>query len=117
MGDKMSLSGRTFGRWLNQETANKMRAVCTRNLDMGRRKRWLGKLPIPAKAHPLVREFFCLINRERETLKGVSSRAGCDYGTIADWRRRRTPNLVTFIAALNAIGYDLRIVRMKRDDA
>lgn len=71
--------------------------------------RWRGKLPIPAHAHPLVREFFGHLNREMTTMQEVSERAGLRRMTISGWGRSRTPNIATFEAALNVLDLELCI--------
>lgn len=72
--------------------------------------RWRGKLSIPQNCHPLVRRLFEIMNAERATLKEVADKVGCGYDTVSMWRYRRTPNLVTIAAAVNALGYELAIV-------
>lgn len=72
--------------------------------------RWRGKLPIPPHAHPLVRQFFRELNEQKTTIREVAERASFRCGTISDWRYRREPTLSNFVAALNTIGLDLRIV-------
>jgi hypothetical protein len=74
--------------------------------------RWRGKLPVPEKCHPLVREFFLLMNEQLATMKEVSDRAGISYQTISGWRIRRSPGLTVLIAALNVLGYGLQIVKL-----
>lgn len=82
------------------------------NLARGRGgKRWLGRLPIPERAHPLVRRFYALINTEQATLTGLADRSGVPRQTISDWRYRRSPTVTGLEAALNALGYELRIVK------
>lgn len=77
--------------------------------DASLKDRWRGKLPIPAHAHPLVREFFGHLNREMTTMQEVSERAGLQRMTISGWGRDRTPNIVTFEAALNVLDLELCI--------
>lgn len=80
-----------------------------------RGKAFLGKLTVPTHAHPLVRRFFELLNEYRLTLAEVSARSGVHTTTFVCWRRSN-PQLPLFAAALNAIGHDLKIVRLRRDD-
>ena len=82
------------------------------NLARGRGgKRWLGRLPIPERAHPLVRRFYALINTEQATLTDLADRSGLNRRTMSDWRYNRMPTISNFEAALNALGYELRIVK------
>lgn len=80
------------------------------NLQAGRGKtRWAGRIPIPARAHPLVRELFRIANSKKVMLADLASESGVSRSTISDWRYRRSPSLVVFEAVLGALGYELRI--------
>ncbi len=72
--------------------------------------RWRGKLPIPEHAHPLVRQLFREMNAQCTTIREVAERATFRAGTISDWRYCREPTLCNFVAALNVLGLDLKIV-------
>lgn len=78
--------------------------------------RWRGKLPIPQRAHPLVRELFAEMNRQMVTMRELGQRAGMRYQGLSAWRYNRNPYLPNFIAAANSLGLELRLVR-KRDEA
>lgn len=69
-----------------------------------------------ASAHPLVREFVDLLNRDRMTLTEVSQRAGIDRCVMHRWRIRSNPSVAMFQAALNAMGYELRIAPRRAED-
>lgn len=75
--------------------------------------RWRGQIPIPPHAHPLVRRLIECANEQKTTLSEMAERAGQSPKTISDWRYRSTPSLANFEAALNAIGYELKIVETK----
>lgn len=81
----------------------------------GRHIRWRGNLSIPAGAHPLVRQLFAAMNKDKIALRDLGARAGVDFQTISDWRYRSNPTLPTFEAVLNAAGYELRIVKRKNE--
>lgn len=88
-----------------------------RGLEHGRgRLRWAGKLPIPKNAHPLVKQLFKTLNTHKKTIPEVSHHSGIPSATISSWRYNRNPNLLNFEAALNSIGYSLKIVRQKTHD-
>jgi hypothetical protein len=76
--------------------------------------RWRGKLTIPAHAHPLVRELIKLANEEMTGLTEIANRAGLRPSTVFHWRRKSTPNLANFVAALNTMDYDLKIEKKRR---
>lgn len=102
--------GRTFVMTTARQLGNRKAA------DKRRGTRFV-PLKIHPNCHPLVRRFIDLLNRERITLTSVAERAGLERHTIAMWRIRRNPNLITLEAALNAIGFELRICpRQERDD-
>lgn len=76
-------------------------------------ERWRGKLPVPEHAPALVRALIERANEQKTTLKEIAERSGLQYKTISEWRYRRAPNLPNFVAALNAIGFDLAVVPLK----
>lgn len=67
-----------------------------------------------AAHHPLIRQFFELVRDHQHTIMGVARRAGVDRRSITLWRWIRFPRMGAFIACLNAIGYDLAIVPLKK---
>lgn len=80
-----------------------------------RGKRWRGKHTVPEHAHPLVRKFFELLNADGATQTEICARAGLSIQTTKGWRKK-SPQLVTFEAALNTLGYRLAIVPEERGD-
>ena len=61
---------------------------------------------------PIVREFGVLLRNRAQDLRAFAQQAGVPYNTTLNWRKgARAPRLDLFIAALNALGYDLKIVR------
>jgi hypothetical protein len=72
--------------------------------------RWRGRLPIPEKAHPLVKELTRHMNRERTLTHEVAEKSGVSQATISNWRWKNGPLLDNFIAVLNAMDLDLKIV-------
>lgn len=87
------------------------------NLSYGRGDlRWRGKLPIPARAHPLVRSLFEYANAEKTTMTEIADRSGIPRGTLSGWRYSVTPNIASLEAALNVLGLEL-CVRKRRGDS
>jgi hypothetical protein len=76
--------------------------------------RWRGRIPIPRRAHPLVRRLFEEMNRQEVTLTELAAESGFERGTISDWRYRRAPKVDHLEAALNVLGLRLTVAR---DDA
>lgn len=72
--------------------------------------RWRGNLSVPTTAHPLVQELFNAMNRDKVAMRDLAARAGMDFQTISAWRYVSNPTLPMFEAALNALGYRLKIV-------
>lgn len=98
------------GRWKTQEAKNRSMV----SLALGRaRSRWRGNLSIPEHCPPLVRQFFEIMNNEMVSLCDIGPKSGIQYDTISNWRYRSSPTLVLFQAALNALGYDLKIVKLR----
>lgn len=63
--------------------------------------------------HPLVWQFFGLVQKLGITKMSVCRKAGLHENTMYDWQRKEkghNPNLDKFERALNAIGYTLKIV-------
>lgn len=88
-----------------------------RNLAAGRGgNKWAGKLPIPDKALPLVRELYEMMNRQKLMIKDVAEGSGVSPATVSDWRYTRSPSLQTFEAVLNNAGYKLQIVPLDDDE-
>lgn len=66
------------------------------------------------RVSPLVKQFFVLANDDGQTFEEIARSAGVSRETIMKWRRASSPNLTTFVAALNSIGYDLHVERLER---
>jgi DNA-binding phage protein len=66
-----------------------------------------------SSAHPLVRELYTIMERERIGPDDLALKAGVSRSVIFKWGRYNNPYLPNFIAVLNAIGYDLKITRKK----
>lgn len=75
--------------------------------------RWRGQIPIPDHCHPLVKRYLEILNEEDTTLKEAAKAAGLSPGTMTGWRYRATPTILNFEAALNAMDYELKIVKRK----
>lgn len=71
--------------------------------------RWRGQLPIPERAHPLVRQLVGLLNKHKTTISEVAPRAGVATSTISAWRYRANPSLENFEAVLNVLDLELCI--------
>lgn len=63
---------------------------------------------IPAHAHPLVRQLFAEMNKQRCPANLLATRSGLNPNTIKDWRTRTVPTVDNLDAALTVLG--LRIV-------
>ena len=68
----------------------------------------------PTHTSPLVRRLYELMHEQQIGYQALSERSGVPDGSLTAWRKRYRPNLLSFEAALNALGYELRI--MKRRD-
>lgn len=66
--------------------------------------------PIPPHCHPLVRTYVEELNRRMMTWGEAETAAGVACGTFRNWATKSMPSLDTFIAALNVVGLDLKIV-------
>lgn len=80
-----------------------------------RRGRRCRLLSVEGAMHPLVREFFMLVNKDPYlTMRALKDKSGLEIDTISQWRYQHSPQLVSFEAALNAAGYELCIRRRKQ---
>jgi transcriptional regulator with XRE-family HTH domain len=75
--------------------------------------RWRGQIPIPLHANPLIKRLIELANEQKTTMREVAERAGLRPETVSNWRYRNSPRIADFEAALNAIGYELKIVETR----
>lgn len=75
----------------------------------GRSLRFRGKLTVPDRADPLVRQCIEIMNEEMETVRGVTERSGVSAWTIRQWRGRAMPKVRDLQAVLNSMGYELCI--------
>lgn len=80
-------------------------------LDESRR----GKTPIPSHAHPLVRDLIREANKQGAYLHEIAERAGLKRQTISKWRYCVNPHFIGFIAAANALGLDVKLVKARDD--
>lgn len=86
-----------------------------RKMADNRRGRRCVKLSVNGNMHPLVRQFYELVNEDSLlTFKVLSEKSGVQIDTMSQWRYQHSPALVTFEAALNAAGYEL-CIRKRRD--
>lgn len=68
---------------------------------------------VPRKAHPLVRQLFVEMNRERIGLSDVAERAGVAITTFKGWRTRHTPRVADLEACYNVLGLTLTVTKVK----
>lgn len=73
-----------------------------------------GGAALPAHAHPLVQRFFILLNARCATFAEVAERTDIGVDTLRFWRSRHVPRLDLFDAALNALGFELTIVKRRQ---
>lgn len=69
--------------------------------------RWRGRLPIPKRAHPLVRALYIAANQRGMTMTEIAERAGVRRRTIAEWTQRRSPGIAPLEACFNVLGLEL----------
>lgn len=79
--------------------------------------RWRGKLPIPRKAHPLVRALYQHANEQQTTLTEIARRAGVPRRTISDWTQNRSPGVALLVACFHVLDLDLVPQERERTNA
>ena len=72
--------------------------------------------PVAPQAHPLARRLFELIDGQGAALTTVAERAGLAVATLVKWKYRHAPTVTALEAALNVLGYELRIVPVRGRD-
>lgn len=72
--------------------------------------------PVAPHAHPLARRFFEIAGQQGVAVTDVAERSGLALATLVKWKSRHAPTVPTLEAALNVLGYELRIAR-RRDAA
>lgn len=77
--------------------------------------RWRGRIKAGPHCHPLVVAFIAEANKQMTTLQEIAERAGVSRVAISDWRNNRNPSIVTFNAALNVLGLELCIRRIRAE--
>jgi hypothetical protein len=63
---------------------------------------------------PAVRFLFEEIDRQQVRMKHLSERTGITATAMAKWRTHHSPNIDNIEAALNALGYTLKIRKIKK---
>ena len=60
--------------------------------------------------NPCVRRFFEEMHRQQMTATDLARRAGVNRNTVTDWRTRTMPTINDFMACLDVLNLDLRVV-------
>ncbi len=76
-------------------------------------RRWRGRLKIPSNCPPLVRRLFEIMNEHKVSMSDVARRAGTSYEVVSHWRSTHSATMALFEAAVNSVGYELKIVRKR----
>lgn len=66
-----------------------------------------GNLPVPERAHPLIRTLVVEMNRQKVSMYDIADRSGVPRQTIYNWRRGTVPNAANLDAAFNVLGFRL----------
>jgi transcriptional regulator with XRE-family HTH domain len=64
--------------------------------------------------NPVVRRFYELAFEQRMTLADISERSGMNKNTMHNWRYISTPRVSDINAALNVLGYEVTVRRIKK---
>ena len=63
--------------------------------------------PDTLRVAPIVRNFFEIVHASDRSYQVIADDAGVSRETIVRWQTSASPSLVTFIAAVNAMGFDV----------
>lgn len=79
--------------------------------------------PAPARAHPLVRQFFDLLNADGMSGYRLEEKTGVSRRCVWGWRvtasnrmRASCPRIDILDACANALGYKLALVPIEKDE-
>lgn len=64
---------------------------------------------VPKNCHPLVRELFMEVNRQRIPIREIAKRAGLAEITVLQWRTVYSPTVRNLEACLNVLGRKLKV--------
>lgn len=67
------------------------------------------KVRVPENVHPLVRNLFEEMNRQRIGMLDMAERTGVGQSTMKHWRLMCSPSLANLEACYNVLGYKLSI--------
>jgi len=71
------------------------------------------KHTVPTNINPLVIQFFKIVNAQQIAFTTLEKKSGVTRACFYRWRETNSPTITCFQAVLNALGYDLRIVKME----
>jgi len=74
-------------------------------------QRQFQRLKFPERAHHLVQKLFVLMNIERVGITDLARRSGWAVRTINGWRTHPHPSLAAYCDCVEAMGYELVLVR------
>lgn len=69
--------------------------------------------PAIVNGNPIVKFLFEEMHRQRCCQMDLSERVGLHRDTLRNWRTRYTPRVNDLEAALNQLGYTLRVARLR----
>lgn len=69
---------------------------------------------VPPHASPIVKTLFQEMRDSGVTYEQLARRSGLSPYSIWSWRGERVPLITNIVAALNAVGLDLVVVRRRR---
>ena len=72
-------------------------------------------MPIPQRAHPLVRRLYAEMNSQRTGVTDMAERTGIARNAINDWKDRSNPQVQNLDACFAALGLQLT-VKVVRDE-
>ncbi len=71
------------------------------------------RMPIPQRAHPLVRRLYAEMNRQQIGVTDMAERTGIARNAINDWKDRSNPQVQNLDACFAALGLQLTVKAVK----
>ena len=73
------------------------------------------QVTIPERCHPLVKELFLEMRKQRLGVVDMADKTGINKNTLKDWRTRTMPRIADLEACFNVLGYTLGMKRMTNE--
>lgn len=64
-------------------------------------------------SHPIIKLLYETLEKRGMSYSDLSKKSGINLSTVSNWKYKSNPTLLNLEAALNAVGYDLKVEERK----